>query len=80
MRPDKLVTMANQIGTFFVSQRGDAATAIANHIRKFWDPQMREAILSHAECGGDGLHASVRAAVGLLKSAASPVGGGAQAQ
>ena len=46
MSPDKLVYMANQIGKFFASQGPDkAATAIAEHLRKFWDPRMRTAII-----------------------------------
>ena len=44
MGPEKLIMMANQIGTFFASQKGDDAVAgIADHIRKFWDPRMRAA-------------------------------------
>src|SRR5271168_3031266 len=43
--PDKLVYMTNQISSFFVSQ-GDAVavTETAEHIKKFWDPRMRNAI------------------------------------
>ena len=44
MSPDRLVYMANQIGKFFEVQRADEVVpGIANHIRKFWDPRMREA-------------------------------------
>jgi formate dehydrogenase subunit delta len=43
---DKLVYMANQIGTFFRSQDLNTASAkIAEHITKFWDPRMRRAIV-----------------------------------
>ena len=49
---DRLVMMANQIGTFFVPQRRiDPAVAIAEHLRKFWDPRMRAAIVAHLEGG-----------------------------
>jgi formate dehydrogenase subunit delta len=69
MSPDKLVYMANQIGKFFVSQRTDkAAAAIAEHLRKFWDPRMRAAIIAHVAAGGDGLDPSVRNAVDMLRS------------
>jgi formate dehydrogenase subunit delta len=72
MSPEKLVYMANQIGTFFASQGPDAAVAgTAEHIKKFWDPRMREAILLHLDLGGEGLHPTVRAAIGQLKAAAS---------
>ena len=56
MPADKLVTMVNQIGSFFATQRGDAAAAVAAHIAKFWDPRMREAFLDHVRTsGGAGL-------------------------
>ena len=53
--PDRLVRMANQIGAFFRTQgRDKAVPGIAEHIRKFWDPRMRAAILAHLDAGGDG--------------------------
>jgi len=70
MSPDKLVYMANQIGKFFASQGADkAATAIAEHLRKFWDPRMRTTIIAHFEAGGAGLDPLVREAVDKLRSA-----------
>ena len=69
MPPEKLVHMANQIGKFFASQpRGAAPAAIADHLRKFWDPRMRRAIVAHLEQGGAGLDPPVRAAVQRLAS------------
>ena len=68
MSSEKLVMMANQIGRFFVPQRGvDPAAAIATHLRKFWDPRMRTAIVAHLEKGGEGLDEPVRQAVLRLK-------------
>jgi formate dehydrogenase subunit delta len=68
MSPDKLVYMANQIGKFFASQGPDNAVAgTADHIRKFWDPRMRAAILAHVETGGEGLDPHVRRAIGQLQ-------------
>lgn len=68
MSSDKLVMMANQIGRFFAPQRNaDPAAAIATHIRKFWDPRMRAAIVAHLEKGGEGLDEPVRQAVLRLK-------------
>jgi formate dehydrogenase subunit delta len=50
--PDRLVYMANQIGWFFKSQgAGKSVPGIAEHIKKFWDPRMRSAILAHLEKG-----------------------------
>jgi len=65
----KLVMMANQIGKFFASQGPQEAVAgTADHIRKFWEPQMRDAIMAHLESGGAGLDANVREALKTLKS------------
>lgn len=67
MEPDRLVTMANQIGRFFASQRRpDAAEQIADHLRQFWDPRMRSAIRAHLEAGGEGLDPVVQEAVARL--------------
>ena len=67
MSPDRLVYMANQIGTFFSSQPGkDPAAGIADHLKKFWDPRMRKAILAHVEQGGAGLNPEVLRAVKTL--------------
>jgi formate dehydrogenase subunit delta len=67
MSPDRLVYMANQIGTFFASQRGqDPVAGIADHLRKFWDPSMRRAIAAYADQGGAGLDPVVLQAVRAL--------------
>lgn len=51
MNIDKLVRMANQIGTFFetMPDRQQACADIAMHLRRFWEPRMRSEILSHLE-------------------------------
>ena len=65
--PDKLVYMANQIGKFFVSQgEAGAVEGIASHLKKFWDPRMRAAIVAHVKGGGGGLEPHVRKAVESL--------------
>jgi formate dehydrogenase subunit delta len=70
MSPDRLIYMANQIGKFFQSQGNDKAVAgIAEHIRKFWDPRMRSAILAHLDAGGAGLDPNVRDAITALRLA-----------
>jgi len=70
MSPDRLIYMANQIGKFFNSQGADKAVpGIAEHIKKFWDPRMKSAILAHLDKGGEGLEPSVRDAIATLKKA-----------
>lgn len=69
MLPERLVAMANQIGDFFTTQRDRVpAEAIAQHLRQFWDPRMRAAILAHLDAGGEGLKPAVREAVGKLRA------------
>jgi len=58
MNPQKLITMANQIGDFFgaMPDRGQAVTDIAGHIRRTWDPRMRRELFAHIdEHGTNGL-------------------------
>ncbi len=72
MSPDKLVYMANQIGMFFRSQGETAAVSgTAEHLKKFWDPRMRSAILAHLDAGGEGLDPPVREALQRLKGTRS---------
>lgn len=70
MNAAKLAMMANQIGAFFKAQSEvDAPAAIADHLRKFWDPGMRADIVKHVDGGGQGLDPLVRKAVELLRAA-----------
>jgi formate dehydrogenase subunit delta len=65
--PTKLIYMANQIGKFWISQGSEQAPdAIAQHIKKFWDPRMRAHIVAHLAAGGAGLDPMVRKAVEQL--------------
>jgi formate dehydrogenase subunit delta len=64
-----LVQMANDIGNFFRAEerREDAIAAIANHIRKYWTPRMRQKLLAHVKAhGSDGLDELPRGAVRSL--------------
>ena len=71
MSPDRLVYMANQIGTYFASQHGHYPVAgIADHLQKFWDPSMRRAIVAHVDHGGAGLDPLVLKAVRILTTPA----------
>jgi formate dehydrogenase subunit delta len=68
---EKLVYMANQIASFFVAQgEAKAVPAIADHIKKFWDPAMRCQFLAQADKPNIALHPYVREAVNLLKQTA----------
>lgn len=72
MNVEKLIHMANQIGAFFQAQGEAAAVAgIADHLAKFWDPRMRDAIYAHVDAGGEGLKPLVLQAVKSLKAAQS---------
>lgn len=48
---ERLVYMANQIAANLATDE-DPVAAVANHIRQFWDPRMKDLIYSY---GGDGL-------------------------
>ena len=52
-----LVKMANQIGQFFEAEpdQEQAVRDVASHIKRFWDPRMRKAIIAHAEQHGEDL-------------------------
>lgn len=49
--------MANDIAAFFAADPDPAAAAeqVAAHLKKFWEPRMREEIRRHADAGGEGL-------------------------
>jgi formate dehydrogenase subunit delta len=69
MSPDKIAYMANQIGRFFAHQPHEQAVAsTAEHLRKFWDPRMRTAILAQPAAAGDKLDPLVREAVERLRA------------
>jgi formate dehydrogenase subunit delta len=57
MNTGHLVTMANEIAAFFAAEpdRNVAAEQVANHLRRFWAPKMREELTRHAQAGGAGL-------------------------
>jgi formate dehydrogenase subunit delta len=69
MRAEKLTMMANQIAAFFKAQ-GEAAApaAIADHLKKFWDPGMRADIIAHLDNGGAGLEPITKSAIERLRA------------
>ncbi len=68
MNVDHLITMANQIGSFFESQgtHEQAVEGIADHLRRFWEPRMLHVIGEHVHGNGAGLHEAVAEAVRRL--------------
>lgn len=46
---DNLVRMANRIGDYFAAypDKDEAEASIAAHIRMYWTPQMRRALLAY---------------------------------
>ena len=69
MRIERLVSMANDIGSFFDADpdKAEAANNIAAHITRFWDPRMRRELIAHGREGGAGLRPVVRSAVALVR-------------
>ncbi len=73
MDANHLIKMANQIGQFFASMpdREQAKADIALHLKRFWDPRMRKAMLVTIDnAKADGLdpivHEAITAHRGLL--------------
>jgi formate dehydrogenase subunit delta len=61
------VRLANEIAVQFHHQPAEtAATAIATHIRMFWDPRMRTELITRATTDPTDLDPLVVAAVRLL--------------
>ena len=65
---ERLVAMANDIATFFASEPDPDAAAeqVANHLRRFWETRMREAIRAHLASGGHGLSALAREGIARM--------------
>lgn len=64
---DKLVMMVNQIAkNLAVRGEENAVTLTAEHMKKFWEPRMRNAILAHLKAGGHGLEPLAKRAVEKL--------------
>jgi formate dehydrogenase subunit delta len=56
MQHDKLVTMANQIATFYESQpEPDRTQGTLVHLKDFWDPRMKAALREIAAKPDNGL-------------------------
>jgi len=53
---EHLIRLANRIGLFFEAMPDRAAgiDSIADHIRRFWDPRMRRALLDYLDAHPNG--------------------------
>ena len=73
MRIDRLVSMINDISTFFAADpdAGTAARGVESHISRYWAPPMRQQVLQHHRDGGAGLSDVSRAALTLLAAEGS---------
>jgi len=72
MKLDLLIAMANQIGDFFSPYPPERATeGLRNHLRTYWDPRMRSALLAHIDAGGEGLSELVVEGARLLRDDAA---------
>lgn len=68
METDRMLHKANQIALNFAAYpRPQAVAGIADHIRKFWTPMMRQQIAAHVNGGGQGLHELAIDAVKAMK-------------
>lgn len=81
MNIDNLVTMANQIGTFFASYPDpqEASTEIADHLKRYWAPRMRSQLFAHIDdADGEGLAPIVLSAIAAHRGerASPPAPGG----
>jgi len=73
MNIDLLIKMANQISEFFqgVTDPTQAASDVATHLTRYWDPRMRKQIVAYCEeRHGAGLTNTAIGAVQILRQQA----------
>jgi len=73
MNIDLLIKMTNEISAFFAgtADRPQAAAAVANHLRRYWEPRMRAQMLKYyEERQGAGLSELAKSGVAILYEAA----------
>jgi formate dehydrogenase subunit delta len=66
MNNDNLIRMVNRIGAFFAAMpdRDEAMRDLAQHVRRFWAPRMRQQLSEHLDAKqGEGVDALVIAAL-----------------
>jgi formate dehydrogenase subunit delta len=72
MNLEKMIAMANQIGAFFeaMPDREQAVADVASHLKRSWDPRMRQQILASLGTADEArLKPLVREALLLLRDA-----------
>jgi len=70
----KIIRMANQIGTFFLSKPHEEGVAgIAEHINKFWEPRMRRQFFEVFDAGGTEFLPIVRDAASHIRRPREPL-------
>jgi formate dehydrogenase subunit delta len=77
MNMDLLIKMTNEISEFFAStdDAKAAAGAVANHLKRYWEPRMRAQMLRYyEERGGAGLNDLAKSGVAILYEAARAAG------
>lgn len=62
-----LVKMVNEIDGNMAGSDDARATAVADHIRKFWSPSMRRQIVDYLTTNGAGLNPGAKRALALLE-------------
>ena len=69
----KIIRMANQIGTFFLSKpHAEGVAGVAEHINKFWEPRMRRHFFAVVAAGGSDLLPIVREAAAKVRQPPAP--------
>jgi len=68
MKSEYLVKMANEIAAFYDGTEANPAAAVADHLRRFWEPRMIAAFVAHLKAGGAGLTPTTRAAAEQLST------------
>jgi len=71
MNNDNLIRMVNRIGSFFeaMPDRDEANRDLAQHVRRFWEPRMRQQLFEHIdEHDGEGISATVLTALGANRA------------
>jgi formate dehydrogenase subunit delta len=59
-----MVNQANQIASYFAGfPREEAIAGVQEHIRKFWEPRMKDQLIDYIAKDGKGLHELVLEAV-----------------
>jgi formate dehydrogenase subunit delta len=70
MQEADLVRMSTQIAEFFAAYpKEEAIAGIADHLRSFWAPTMREQLFAMHEAGAPPLHPLVDRAITILRTA-----------